>query len=192
MPSQAMQDAMDALGDRQKASASKAPPTLAERRAAFTPGDRLHLVPDDVLVTEVTAGGVPAHWLARRPIPSSSPVPGPSLTCAIPGELAHHPQRSLPKGSTEQALPQRREKPMTGQPDSPAGLSFERDVRPMFREKDRDSMLKRFDLWSHIDVQAHQDAILERLRNGTMPCDGAWTPERVAIFQRWIASGSAP
>ncbi len=49
----------------------------------------------------------------------------------------------------------------------------EGDVRPMFREKDRDSMLKRFDLWSHSDVQAHQDAILERLRNGTMPCDGA-------------------
>jgi hypothetical protein len=49
-----------------------------------------------------------------------------------------------------------------------------------------------FDLWSHSDVQAHQDAILERLRNGTMPCDGAWPPEHVAVFQRWIASGSAP
>ena len=81
---------------------------------------------------------------------------------------------------------------MTGRPDSPAGLSFERNVRPMFREKDRDSMLKAFDLWSYSDVQAHQDAILERLRNGTMPCDGAWPPEHVAVFQRWIASGSAP
>jgi len=57
-------------------------------------------------------------------------------------------------------------------PDSPAGLSFERDVRRMFREKDRDSMFKAFDLWSHSDVQEHQDAILERLRNRTMPCDG--------------------
>ena len=64
MPSQAMQDVIDTLSGRQRASASKAPPTLAERRAAFTPGDRLHPVPDDVLVTEVTAGGVPAHWLA--------------------------------------------------------------------------------------------------------------------------------
>ena len=63
MPSQAMQDAIDALRDRQKASASQAPPTLEQRRAAFTPGDRLHPVPDDVLVTDVTAGGVPAHWL---------------------------------------------------------------------------------------------------------------------------------
>jgi monoterpene epsilon-lactone hydrolase len=64
MPSQAMQDAIDTLRDQQKASASQAPRTLAERRAAFTPGDRLHPVPDDVRVTEVTAGGVAAHWLA--------------------------------------------------------------------------------------------------------------------------------
>ncbi len=63
MPSQAMQDSIDALRDRQKAGAGQAPPTLEQRRAAFTPGDRLHPVPDDVLVTDVTAGGVPAHWL---------------------------------------------------------------------------------------------------------------------------------
>ena len=80
---------------------------------------------------------------------------------------------------------------MTGQPDSPAGLSFERDVRPMFREKDRDSMLKAFDLWSYNDVRTHQDAILERLRSGTMPCDGAWPADQIAVFQRWIAGGSA-
>jgi len=64
MPSQAMQDAIASLRDRQQASASQAPPTLEQRRAAFVPGDRLHPVPDDVLVTDVTAGGVPAHWLA--------------------------------------------------------------------------------------------------------------------------------
>jgi hypothetical protein len=81
---------------------------------------------------------------------------------------------------------------MNDRPDSPAELSFERDVRPMFREKDRNSMLSAFDLWSHDDVQAHQDAILEQLRSGTMPCDGAWPPERVAVFQRWIAAGSLP
>ena len=63
MPSQAMQDAIDALRDRRKASASQPPTTLEQRRAAFTPGDRLHPVPDDVRVEEVTAGGVPAHWL---------------------------------------------------------------------------------------------------------------------------------
>jgi hypothetical protein len=81
---------------------------------------------------------------------------------------------------------------MTGQPDSPAGPSFQRDIRPMFRDKDRESMLKAFDLWSHSDVLEHQDAILERLSDGTMPCDGAWPQERIAVFQGWIASGSAP
>ena len=63
MPSQAMQDVIDALRDQQKASASQAPATLDERRAAFAPAGRLYPVPDDVLVSEVTAGGVPAHWL---------------------------------------------------------------------------------------------------------------------------------
>jgi epsilon-lactone hydrolase len=64
MPSQAMQESMDALRDRQRAGAGQAPPTLAELRATFVPGDRLHPVPDDVLVTDVDAGGVPTHWLA--------------------------------------------------------------------------------------------------------------------------------
>ena len=41
MPSQAMLDLIDALRDRQKASASQAPPTLEERRATFTPGAAL-------------------------------------------------------------------------------------------------------------------------------------------------------
>jgi epsilon-lactone hydrolase len=63
MPTRAMQDVIDALRDRQRASAGQEPPTLDERRAAFTPGDRLHPVPDDVVVREATAGGVPAHWL---------------------------------------------------------------------------------------------------------------------------------
>ena len=55
MPSQAMRDAIDAIRDRQQASAGQAPLTLEERRAAFTPGDRLYPVPDDVLVTELTS-----------------------------------------------------------------------------------------------------------------------------------------
>jgi monoterpene epsilon-lactone hydrolase len=63
MPSQAMHDVMDDLRHQREASASQAPPTLEELRAAFAPAGQPHPVPDDVLVTEVTAGGVPAHWL---------------------------------------------------------------------------------------------------------------------------------
>ncbi len=52
-------------------------------------------------------------------------------------------------------------------------ISFEKDVKPLFREGDRRSMKWAFDLWSHDDVARNTDAILERLRDGTMPCDGA-------------------
>jgi epsilon-lactone hydrolase len=64
MPSPAMRESIEALWERRKASAGQAPPTLEEQRATFVPGNRLHPVPDDVVVTDVTAGGVPAHWLA--------------------------------------------------------------------------------------------------------------------------------
>ena len=68
-------------------------------------------------------------------------------------------------------------------------ISFEQDIKPLFREHDRDSMKRAFDLWSYDDVAQHSDAIVGRLRDGTMPCDGAWPQERVAVFQRWIEAG---
>ena len=71
-------------------------------------------------------------------------------------------------------------------------LGFERHVRGLFRTMDRQSMKFAFDLWSHADVAKHARAIAERLASGTMPCDGAWPPERVALFERWIDEGRAP
>jgi hypothetical protein len=68
-------------------------------------------------------------------------------------------------------------------------ISFEQQIKPLFREGDRQSMKWAFDLWSHDDVAANSDAILERLRNGTMPCDGAWSDEQIAVFQDWVAAG---
>jgi hypothetical protein len=68
-------------------------------------------------------------------------------------------------------------------------MGFEQDIKPLFRERDRDSMRRSFDLWSLEDVSAHADAILRRLDAGTMPCDGAWPAERVAVFRRWIVAG---
>ena len=59
---------------------------------------------------------------------------------------------------------------------------------PLFRERDRDSMRFSFDLGSLDDV-SNADAILHRVEAGTMPCDGAWPAERVAVFRRWINSG---
>jgi hypothetical protein len=70
-----------------------------------------------------------------------------------------------------------------------ATLTFEHDIKPLFREKDRTSMSKAFDLWSATDVATHGQAILGRLRDGSMPCDGAWPEDRIAVFARWAESG---
>jgi hypothetical protein len=48
-----------------------------------------------------------------------------------------------------------------------------------------------FDLWSYDDVAGRADDILGRLKDGSMPCDGAWPEERVQVFQRWIDSDKA-
>jgi hypothetical protein len=69
-------------------------------------------------------------------------------------------------------------------------ISFEQHIKPLFREGDRQSMSWAFDLWSHDDVARNNDAILERLRNGTMPCDGAWPDEQITVFQDWIEAGT--
>jgi hypothetical protein len=79
--------------------------------------------------------------------------------------------------------------PLPG-PDEPLG--FDEHIKPLFRERDRNSMKFVFDLWSQADVSANADAILERLEDGTMPCDGAWPPERVAVFRRWVEAGTPP
>lgn len=68
-------------------------------------------------------------------------------------------------------------------------VSFESDIKVLFREKDRDSMRRAFDLWSYADVQGHADSIAARLKNGSMPCDGAWPAERVELFERWMQEG---
>lgn len=68
-------------------------------------------------------------------------------------------------------------------------VRFEKHIKPLFRSRDRQSMTFAFDLWSYDDVNRHADAILERLANGTMPCDGAWPADRIDMFQRWNASG---
>jgi hypothetical protein len=68
-------------------------------------------------------------------------------------------------------------------------LSYARDIRPLFRQKDRDSMRRAFDLFDYSDVAGHADAIVGALRSGKMPCDGAWPAAQVEAVQRWIDQG---
>jgi len=70
-------------------------------------------------------------------------------------------------------------------------VSFEKHITTLFRRRDRESMKFAFDLWSYDDVKHNAHTILERLQNGSMPCDGAWSQEKIDAFQRWVSTGMA-
>jgi hypothetical protein len=68
-------------------------------------------------------------------------------------------------------------------------VRYGKDIKPLFRGRDQEAMKWAFDLWSYEDVSQHADAILGRLRNGTMPCDGSWPSDHVDLFDQWIRGG---
>jgi hypothetical protein len=68
-------------------------------------------------------------------------------------------------------------------------VSFEQDIKPLFRTVDQESMAWAFDLSSYDEVKDNAAAILERLREGSMPCDGEWPEEQVELFEQWTETG---
>ncbi|MFZ0216087.1 MAG: hypothetical protein WAM30_09125 [Candidatus Dormiibacterota bacterium] len=70
--------------------------------------------------------------------------------------------------------------------------SFEADIKPLFREHDRENMTYSFDLWKYDDVKEHADDILDRLEEGDMPCDGPWNEEQIGAFRSWMDGGMEP
>ena len=112
--------------------------------------------------------------------PPHMPVPRWSWVCdATPGS---RPPALQPAGTeTTQA------KVEIPPPDQT--VSFEQHVKPLFRDRDRTSMKFALDLWSYDDVRDNAQAILERVKAGTMPCDGTWPNEQVEVLERWTQSG---
>ncbi len=72
------------------------------------------------------------------------------------------------------------------------GPSFDTDIRPLFRDRDRSSMEFLFDLWSYDDVRDNASAIMAAVDSGEMPCDDTWPRDRVDLLRRWIDGGFQP
>ena len=114
--------------------------------------------------------------------PAHMPVPRWWWACdATPGSRVSALDADEQTGETAVMLPT---------PDET--VSYEQNIKPLFRERDHNSMKFAFDLWSYDDVRAHAQAILGRLKAGTMPCDGAWPADWVDAFDRWTKTGMNP
>jgi truncated hemoglobin YjbI len=110
--------------------------------------------------------------------PPNMPVPRWWWVCeAQPGSRA---SASAPREDAQQP---------TALPGADESVKFTPHIQSLFRKMDRESMSFALDLWSLGDVRSHAVQILERLDNGTMPCDGAWPKNKVDLFRRWIDSG---
>jgi CDGSH-type Zn-finger protein/truncated hemoglobin YjbI len=145
-----------------------------------------------LLALAAQAAGLPAEpefraaltsfieWESRASLPAGAPAPrwdwgpagAPRVTVAEPEDAAAQERPALPE---------------PGQP-----VSFAAHIKPLFRPRDRDSMSFALDLWSYEDVKAHAADILERLGDGSMPCDGAWPKERIDVFERWTTTRMLP
>jgi CDGSH-type Zn-finger protein/truncated hemoglobin YjbI len=130
------------------------------------------------------------EWGSRLAVENSQPDSQPPQHMPMPHWDWN--TASGPPGSRVSALA-----PHQDQPEQPVVLPsadepvrFEKHIKPLFRKQDRQAMESAFDLWSYADVKQNAQAILERLTQGSMPCDGAWPKDRVEVFQRWVASGT--
>jgi CDGSH-type Zn-finger protein/truncated hemoglobin YjbI len=128
------------------------------------------------------------EWGSRLALENSQPGARPPEQMPMPHwdwDTAAGPpgSRALPLASTNEA------DVLVALPAPGEQVTFEKHIKPLFRKRDRQSMKFAFDLWAFDDVEHNAHEILERLSNGSMPCDGAWPPEKIDAFQRWVATG---
>jgi hypothetical protein len=74
-------------------------------------------------------------------------------------------------------------------------LSFQTDIRPLFRDRDVTCMKGRGVLLGDSTWMcdaAHAQRVFTKLSAGAMPPDGAWPPDRVALFKQWMDGGCLP
>jgi twitching motility protein PilT len=70
-----------------------------------------------------------------------------------------------------------------------AGLSFARDIKPMFSDDVRGRIDWKFDLWDYESVKANISEILRRMENRESPFEEGWPEDRNRVFRSWLREG---
>jgi hypothetical protein len=71
-------------------------------------------------------------------------------------------------------------------------MGFETDIKPLFRELDRNDMMFAFDVWFYDDVKQNASDILARIEDASMPCDEPWDKDKIEKLRAWINAGCQP
>jgi twitching motility protein PilT len=69
------------------------------------------------------------------------------------------------------------------------GLSFERDIKPLFDEQQQLQMKWVFDLWDYESVKENVADILRRIETRETPFEEGWPPEQISLFRSWMREG---
>jgi hypothetical protein len=69
-------------------------------------------------------------------------------------------------------------------------IRFEQHIKPLFQERDRQSMKMCVRPLVIRRRRREQRRHTGTLREGTMPCDGAWLDEQIAFFEGWVEAGT--
>ena len=78
--------------------------------------------------------------------------------------------------------------------------SFQKDILPLFTQRDIQAMSKAFNLASYDDVKANAAIIYDRIRSiggAVMPPppprgEGPWPQARIELFARWMGDDCPP
>lgn len=68
-------------------------------------------------------------------------------------------------------------------------ITFYRDIKPLFKNDDRNCMKKLFDLYKYNDVCNNAEGIYNVLKSGEMPPGRKWSTTNVEKFKKWIDDG---
>src|SRR5258708_25644073 len=130
-----------------------------------------------------------SRWQRPDGRPATGSVFRPEAPRALPVWRRSGPPTSILRRHKLEQRSVERSSNAKGSDMSDSAPTFTADIKPLFRESDRESMRVVFDLWSFDDVSVHSGPIFEALSAGSMPCDGPWPSDKVELLRRWIDVG---
>ena len=165
---------------------------VVDQRRSF-----MHALPPPLPASAVYATGLSVNRTngttnVTFTLPLEPPPGGRSVSTSVPTDIIYAALDFVPSKASP---PTQHSMQMQGAVDFRCGrpVTFEADIKPLFRFRDQQAMLFMFDLWNYADVRSNADAIYERIVDKTyndlatgMPPDVTWNPAMVALLKRWI------